>query len=270
MIAAPVSRISASSPWSAHDAWHQNSRSGDAVMNFKFGLWTAVLVTACSGASGGNKPSSATGTGGSPSGSGGQGGSGGGGGSAGPDGSSGSSGAGGSSGSGGSIAAGGSSGTGVPDGGPTLAGTATRPELTDADAPNYTILRYLAQAGTLGALVTDNWDPTAGLGDASTFTPTFTVGASGGTHTTVQAAIDAAVLAGGTSRVYILVQPGTYREVVCVRTSVPITLYGADADASKVVIVYDNYGTKTKDANVNPCKPPSATATTYGDRKSVV
>ena len=39
--------------------------------------------------------------------------------------------------------------------------------------------------------------------------------ASGGTHTTVQAALDAAVAAGGTTRVYIKVNPGTYRETIC-------------------------------------------------------
>ena len=64
-------------------------------------------------------------------------------------------------------------------------------------------------------LTTDNWDPTAGVGDVSTFTPTYTVAATGGTHTTVQAALDAAVAAGGTTRIYIKVNPGTYRETVC-------------------------------------------------------
>jgi pectinesterase len=229
---------------------HLAGLAHDTIVISKLGLWTAVLLTACGGTSGGHDPGSNTGTDASPSGSGGQGGRSGNGGSIALDGSSSTGGAGGSAG-------------GVPGGGPTLAGTATRPELTDADAPSYTVLRYLAQAGTIGSLVTDNWDPTAGLGDVSTFAPTFTVGPSG-TYATVQAAIDAAAAADGTSRVYILVEPGTYREVVCVRTPVPITLYGADPDASKVVIVHDNYATKTNDGKANPCKPPSQTATAYG------
>ena len=57
---------------------------------------------------------------------------------------------------------------------------------------------------------------------------------------TVQAAITAAkAMTGG--RVYILVKPGEYRELVCIDGSVPITLYGADTDATKVKIAYNNY-----------------------------
>ena len=68
------------------------------------------------------------------------------------------------------------------------------------------------------------------------FTANFTVAADGsGTHTSVQAALTAA--ASGSARRYILVKPGTYREVVSISGSTPITLYGADADATRVVIV---------------------------------
>ena len=56
-----------------------------------------------------------------------------------------------------------------------------------------------------------------------------------GTHTTVQAALTAA--ASGSARRYILVKPGTYRGVVSISGSTPITLYGADTDATRVVIV---------------------------------
>jgi pectinesterase len=80
----------------------------------------------------------------------------------------------------------------------------------------------------------------------------------------VQAAVDAAAASGGMSRAYILVQPGTYREVVCVKSAVPITLYGADADATKVVIVYDNSAAKANDGRANQCKAPSQGAATYG------
>jgi pectinesterase len=136
--------------------------------------------------------------------------------------------------------------------------------LTDEAAACYTIQRYLAQAGTIGSLVTDNWDPSAGLPAASTYTPTYTVAADGsGTHTSVQAAITDANSAAGTDRVYILVKPGTYRELVCVRGTVPITLYGVDEDATQVTIAFDNYNSKTVDsAQTNACAAPSGA--TYG------
>jgi pectinesterase len=108
-----------------------------------------------------------------------------------------------------------------------IASTSTRPQLTSAQAASYTIAKYLAQS--------DNWDPTPGLGSASSFSPSFTVAADGsGTHTTVQAAIDAAT---GSARRYILVKPGTYRGSVSLTSSTPVTIYGADTDATKVVIV---------------------------------
>jgi pectinesterase len=109
------------------------------------------------------------------------------------------------------------------------ASTSTRPQLSNADAANYTIAKYLASGA-------DAWDPTAGLGTASSFTPSFTVAADGsGTHTTVQAALTAA--ASGSTRRYILIKPGTYRETISISGSTPITLYGADSDATRVTIV---------------------------------
>jgi pectinesterase len=152
------------------------------------------------------------------------------------------------------------------------ASTATRPQLSDAQALDYTVARYLAQAGTLtgsggAGLTTDNWVPPA-IGNVAGFTATYTVAADGtGTHTTVQAAIDAVPAASAsTTRVYIRVQPGTYRELVCARDKAPITLYSASADASAVVIVNGNYNGKAKTANVdsaNPCNANLAGAT-YG------
>ncbi len=138
-------------------------------------------------------------------------------------------------------------GTATSDAGVEYSGTATRPLLTAEEAADETISAYLASSGTLGALTTDNWDPTAGLGDVSTFTPTYTVASDGsGTHTSVQAAIVAATAAGGTSPARILVKPGTYRELVCVKSGAPpITLYGASADATQVQIVFDNYSGKS-------------------------
>src|SRR5581483_2897430 len=125
---------------------------------------------------------------------------------------------------------------GAPADGGALLGTPARPLLPPRTADGYTIAKYLAQAGSLlTGLVVDNWNPTAGVGDVATFTPTYTVAADGsGTHTTVQAALSAAMSAAGTSRVYIRVMPGTYREIVCLKSPAPpITLYGTSADASQ-------------------------------------
>lgn len=169
----------------------------------------------------------------------------------------------------GASGASGAVGCAAPDGGagapgPTLAGTPERPLLQPADADRYTTLAYLAQAGTIGSLVTDDWDPTAGLGDVSTSIPDYTVAADGtGSHTTVQAAVTAATASGGTSRIAILVKPGTYREVVCVpKGAPPITLYGGGSDAAAVTIVYDNFAGKPVDGGANPCSGPSSTS--YG------
>jgi pectinesterase len=169
---------------------------------------------------------------------------------------------GGGSGGGSSSSSSSSSGGGV-DAGPVATSTATRPQLTDSQAASDTILNYLAQAGTIGALVTDNWNPTAGLGDATTFTPNFTVASDGtGTHTTVQAAITAAAGVSGAARVFIQVKPGTYRELVCIRAgSTPITLFSTNTDATQTVIVFNNFagGPPTP---ANPCNP--STGTTLG------
>lgn len=167
-------------------------------------------------------------------------------------------------GSAGATASAGSSSAG--SGSVSFEGTATRPQLVASAAADYTVLAYLKQAGPVSAPVSDGWDPTAGIGDVAALTPQFRVAASGGTHTTVQAAIDAAVAAGGTDRISIEVAPGTYREVVCVPNAAPpITLYGKSSDASATVIVFDNYNGKVKEAQTpaNPCNP-SIGATTYG------
>lgn len=164
-------------------------------------------------------------------------------------------GAGGVAGSAGAGGVGGSAG-GVAGGAPTT-GTATRPLLTAEAAAGFTVAKYLEKAGPVAAPVVDNWDPTAGI-DVATLTPTYRVAASGGTDTTVQAAIDKAVAAGGTARVAIEVAAGTYREVVCVPSSAPpITLYSKNADASATRIVFDNYNGKPKAAQApaNPCSP---------------
>jgi len=130
---------------------------------------------------------------------------------------------------GGAPASGGAPGSGgAPATCVARAGTSTRPQLSATTAANFTVAKYFAAP--------DPWDPTAGLGSPSSFTADYTVATDGsGTHRTVQAALTAA--SSGSARRYILVKPGTYREVVSVSGSTPLTLYGADGDTARVVIV---------------------------------
>ena len=154
----------------------------------------------------------------------------------------------------------------TPEPGPLL-GTATRPQLSAEAAAQYDVLEYLARAGNLRTgLVRDDWDPTAGVGDVATFQSDFRVAATGGTHSSVQAAITAAVAAGGSARRYIEVAAGSYREVVCVPGGAPpITLYSLNADAGETVIAFDNYSGKAKAAGTaaNPCNA-NLNGTTFG------
>lgn len=153
---------------------------------------------------------------------------------------------------------------------PVVASTATRPQLDAATAAGLTPLRYLAQGGKslpAATLPVDNWDPTAGVGDVASFTPQFTIDAAGksdaSNFVTVQAAMDAAVALGSKAApVYIRIQPGTYRETVCLPSSgtPAIRLYSLDSDATKTVIVFNN-GNPTVDAgkiNGNKCNSSPA------------
>ncbi len=158
----------------------------------------------------------------------------------------------------------GTSGVAGSGGAGAFTGTPARPLLPDSQAGDFTILKYLERGGRVTAPVTDNWDPTGGVGDVAGFTPTYTVAAAGGTHATVQAAINDAVVAGGTTRRYILVAAGEHREVVCVPANAPpITLYGSSADAAATVIVFDNYSGKAKPVGqpANPCNPSTSSGT---------
>jgi len=138
-----------------------------------------------------------------------------------------------------------------------LLGTPERPQLSSAAAAKQTVLAYLAAAGNVDGLTVDSWNPTAGVGEVAAFTPDFEV-AAGGMYPTVQAAVNAAVATGSTTRQYIAVAAGTYRELVCVPSEAPpITLYGTNPDAAQTVIVFDNYSGKPKQvgAPANPCNP---------------
>lgn len=141
------------------------------------------------------------------------------------------------------------------DGGPTVTTTATRPELADDVAAQYTVKAALAQGFNItygdGGVppvtysLNDNWDPqTNGIGDPATFTPTFTVAPDGsGNQPSLNAAFNAANALGACGRVYIRLLAGEHRAIaqLASKTSGPaVTVYSTESDASKTVIVYNN------------------------------
>jgi pectinesterase len=111
-----------------------------------------------------------------------------------------------------------------PDSPQVAPGTSSRPVLSAREAAHFTPNRYFAQSGSLAAPVADPWKP------AKVESPRkadFVVG-MGGTHATIQQAVNAAITSGKTTRQYIKILPGTYTGAVYVPiTAAPITLYGA-------------------------------------------
>lgn len=83
-----------------------------------------------------------------------------------------------------------------------------------------------------------------------------------GTHTTLQAAVDA-VPAQDTKRWVIDIRPGTYREPLCIRDRAPLLLRGAGADAVRIVEGHWSGLAKAAGAAPHPCLPPNDT-TTHG------
>lgn len=126
-----------------------------------------------------------------------------------------------------------------------------RPQLSSQQAQAYTIENVLRSTGPADQPVIDPWNP---LSDALVTAVKLPVDyvvdanalADGKTQfKTVQAAINQAVLDGRQllaaqskkTRLYILVKPGTYRELLYVpATAVPITLYSNESDATKTKI----------------------------------
>ncbi|WP_258536903.1 pectinesterase family protein, partial [Pantoea dispersa] len=134
---------------------------------------------------------------------------------------------------------------------PALTGTASRPQLTSSEAASTSGCSITPEAGPIGALVTDNWDPSAGV---ALLQADYAVAADGSTrYRTVQAAVDAAVAAGGSMRRYISVAPGTYTEVVCVPAAAPpLTLFGLGGSPASTTIRF---------GNANPTPKPTGSAT---------
>lgn len=102
-------------------------------------------------------------------------------------------------------------------------GSAARPVLSASEAENFTAARYF-QALDPQAPV---WQPTA---ISLPQQPDFVVGpagAQGVTHTSLQEAVDAAIIKHSARRLYIAVQPGEYRGTVYIpAASSSLTIYG--------------------------------------------
>lgn len=119
-----------------------------------------------------------------------------------------------------------------------------RPQLSAEQASSYGYREVLKYTGRAGGETLDPWDPLADpLARDASFKPDYMVDASAQadgvkTFTSVQEAIsravsDIAVQAVPAERIYILVKPGTYRELVYIpAAAVPITLYGDGKDAA--------------------------------------
>jgi pectinesterase len=106
-------------------------------------------------------------------------------------------------------------------------GTTARPILSAAEAAPFTEANYFAASGAYAAPVADPWRPAAILTRRPDFVVGQAVGVLGVTHTSLQAAVNAAFTAGGTARRYIGVLPGTYTGTVFVPAGgPPLTIFG--------------------------------------------
>lgn len=112
-------------------------------------------------------------------------------------------------------------------------GTQSRPILSADEAQNFVAARYFSSMNKDEA----PWSPSAIRIPQQ---PDFVVGAAGGqgvTHTSVQAAVDAAIAKHSSARQYIAIQPGEYAGTVYIpAASGSVTLYGTTGNAADVKI----------------------------------
>lgn len=135
-----------------------------------------------------------------------------------------------------------------------------RPLLAPAAAADYTVSTYLAQGPSPWTPV----EPSALRG----LRPDFVVAADGsGTHSSLQAALDAVPSAGVESRRFVIgLVAGIYRGQVCLHDKAPVGLVGLGAQSSDVRVVAARYAGERKRSGVdagNPCMP-AANAPAYG------
>lgn len=134
----------------------------------------------------------------------------------------------------------------------TAPGCAHGPELSAEEAAAFTPAHYLASGGLL-ASPDGPWLPTP----VDCSQADFCVG-PGGSHATVQQAVNAAILSGAQHRLFIRILPGTYLGAAYVPTvAPPLTLYGAGKRADEVNIelsLDSRMSTAEYIARVNPAQ----------------
>jgi pectin methylesterase-like acyl-CoA thioesterase len=121
-----------------------------------------------------------------------------------------------------------------------VVGSSTRPQLSAAQAKQFAYGEVLKYVGAAGKETVDPWDPLADpLAKGASFTPDYIVDRAAKadgvkTFNTIQQAVDRAVLdsaAHPAKRLYMLVKPGTYQELVYVpANTAPLTMYGDGKD----------------------------------------
>ena len=129
-----------------------------------------------------------------------------------------------------------------------------RPQLDAADAARHEPRHYLG-----------DWVP-ADAGAMRVAKADFVVDAQGGgTHRTVQAAVDAVPAAGAdASRRWVIhIRPGSYREPLCVLAKAPLLLRGESAASVRIVEGHYNSLPKAAGTPAHPCVP-ALEATSHG------
>ncbi|KAF7266459.1 hypothetical protein GWI33_020226 [Rhynchophorus ferrugineus] len=123
----------------------------------------------------------------------------------------------------------------------TAPGTSSRPILSASESNYYTKSTYL-----------QGWSPSS----ISTSKADYTVGSG---YSTIQAAVNAAINAGGTTRKYIKINAGTYKEVVYIpNTNVPLTIYGGGSSPSNTLITLNMPAQTTPSAYKSLVNPNGA------------
>ncbi|MYM21703.1 pectin lyase fold-containing protein [Duganella sp. FT135W] len=167
------------------------------------------------------------------------------------------------------------------------AASSMRPQLPLEQAKQYSYSEVLKYVGTAGKESIDPWDPLSDpLAKGATFTPDYIINKAASADgirifNTVQEAVSRAVLdsaAHPAKRLYMLLKPGVYQELVYVPASAaPITLYGEgkDAAATRIIAKLDASNTGTAyDAQYGPQFAKAAPAvqamyTTIKDRAQI-
>ena len=124
--------------------------------------------------------------------------------------------------------------------------SATRPQLSLEQAKMFSYGEVLKYVGAAGKETIDPWDPLADpLAKGATFKPDYVIDAAAKADgvkvfNTVQAAVSRATQDGAAhpgKRLYLLVKPGVYPELVYVpQGAAPLTLYGEGRDAAATKI----------------------------------